>query len=179
MAIEGDDFNSREFRRGVWGQTATTVALVTSAAGGRENVMACEWAMMISGAPMRFAISIGPRSATHELIEQSGEFGLSFCSDQQALLSHVSGSYSLNHVDKWQLADFPRYPAAKIAAPMIGGCTLNVECRVVTTQSFGDHTLFIGEALWARYDPEKEPLLYSGGKYWRIGPQVPKEPALE
>ena len=177
MTIEGDDFNSREFRRGVWSQTATTVALVTSAADGRENVMACEWAMMISGAPMRFSISIGPHSATHELIEQSGEFGLSFCSDQQALLSHVSGSYSLHDIDKWVLADFPRYAATRIAAPMISGCTLNVECRVIATHSFDDHTLFIGEALWARYDPGLKPLLYSAGQYWHIGAVVPKQPS--
>jgi flavin reductase (DIM6/NTAB) family NADH-FMN oxidoreductase RutF len=163
----------------VWGQTATTVAMVTSATDGRENVMACEWAMMISGTPLRFVISIGPHSATHELIAASGEFGLSFCSDRQALLSHVSGSYSLHHIDKWELADFPRYPARRIAAPMIADCTLNVECRVVSTQPLGDHTLFVGEALWARYDPERQPLLYSGGKYWHIGAQVPKEQTLE
>lgn len=175
MAFEGDDFESTQFRRGVWGQTTTTVAMITSAADGRENVMACEWAMMISGAPMRFAISIGPRSMTHELIEASGEFGLSFCSDDQALLSHISGSYSMRDTDKWQLADFPRYAATKIAAPMIEDCTLNVECRVVSTERFGDHTLFVGEAVWARYDEDKRPLLYSGGKYWHVGTQVPKE----
>ena len=174
MSFEGDQFESRDFRRGVWSQTATTVAMVTSAWEGRENVMACEWAMMVSASPMRFVISIGPRSQTHEFIEASGEFGLNFCSDSQATLSHVSGSYSMRDTDKWSLADFPRYPASRIAAPMIEGCPLNVECRVVATERLGDHTLFIGEALWARYDTEKQPLLYSAGKYWHLGSQVPK-----
>ncbi|MGE0227623.1 MAG: flavin reductase family protein [Dehalococcoidia bacterium] len=175
MSVEGDEFDSREFRRGVWSQTATTVALVTSAWEGRENVMACEWAMMVSASPMRFVISIGPRSQTHEFIEASGEFGLNFCADSQATLSHLSGSYSMRDTDKWALADFPRYRATRIAAPMIEGCPLNVECRVVATEPLGDHTLFIGEAVWARYDAEKQPLLYSAGKYWHLGNQVPKE----
>jgi flavin reductase (DIM6/NTAB) family NADH-FMN oxidoreductase RutF len=89
MQFEGADFDTRDFRRSVWSRTATMVAMVTSAAEGRENVMACEWAMMVSTAPMRFVIAVGPARATHAMIEQSGEFGLSFCSDAQALL-HTS-----------------------------------------------------------------------------------------
>jgi len=175
MALEGNDFSAKEFRRGVWHQTATTVALLTSAADGRENVMACEWAMMISFAPMRFVVSVGPESATHEFIEKSGEFGLNFCSDQQAKLSHISGSNSLNDVNKWELAEFPKYSAQKIKAPMISGCTLNVECKVIGKLSYDDHTIFVGEAVWAKYDPEKNPLIYHRGKYWYLGANVPKE----
>ena len=173
--IEVDHFDPVDFRRGLWHRTATTVALVTSAAGGRENVMACEWAMMVSASPLRFVVSIAPRRVTHELIEESGEFGLSFCSDEQAALSHVSGSYSLRDVDKWQLAEFELYPAKTIAAPMVAHSVLNVECRVVASEHLGDHTVFIGEASWARYDPELEPLFYHAGKYWQLGAQVPKE----
>jgi flavin reductase (DIM6/NTAB) family NADH-FMN oxidoreductase RutF len=172
---EGNDFASREFRRGVWHRTATMVAMVTAAANGRENVMACEWAMMTSGSPLQFAISIWSEHVTHELITASGEFGLSFCSDRQARLSHVSGSYSAHEVNKWELADFPIYPAQKIAAPMIADSPLNVECRVVGRLASGGYTLYVGEALWAKFDPDKEPLLYHGGKYYYIGGQVPKD----
>lgn len=174
MIIEGNDFNDRDFRRGVWHQTATMVALVTVDTGTQRNVMACEWAMMVTNNPMRFAISVGPRHATHDLIKEAGEFGLSFCTDQQATLSHVAGSYTMRDTNKWELAQFPTYPAKHIAAPMIEDCVVNAECRLVSTQEFGDHTLFVGEVLWARYDAEKEPLLYSGGRYHAIGANIPK-----
>lgn len=174
MAIEGDNFGSNDFRWGVWGQTATTVALVTTCAGGKQDVMAAEWAMMVSSAPLRFVISVAPSRVTHELVVQSKEFGLNFCSTEQAKLSHVSGSYSLRNEDKWELADFPTYLAKRIGAPMIDGCTLSVECRLVETLPLGDHTLFIGEALWAKYDPDREPLIYHGGKYYSIGERIPK-----
>ncbi len=174
MYSEGDDFQAREFSRDIWHQTTTAVALLTAAAEGRENVMACEWAMMVSNSPLAFVISIHPSHETHSLIEKSGEFGLSFCSDLQAKLSHTSGSYSLQDVDKWQLANFPRYAAAKIAAPMIDESSLNVECRVVGKHSLG-HTVFFGEAVWARYDPDQSPLLYHDAKYWHLGSQVPKD----
>jgi flavin reductase (DIM6/NTAB) family NADH-FMN oxidoreductase RutF len=172
--VEGDDFDDRDFRRGVWRQTLTSVALLTVSAGGSHNVMACEWATMVSHAPTCFSVAVHPRNATHDLLVAAGEFGLSFCSDAQADLSHVSGSNSFHDVDKWQLADFATYPAERIGAPMIDGAVLNVECRIVGTQELG-HTLFIGEAVWARYDPSRSPLIFHGGKYFRLGPQVPKE----
>ena len=174
MYEEGGEFGERDFRRAVWRQTTTAVALLTCAAEGRANVMACEWAMMVAHSPMCFVVSVHPSHATHGMLQTAGEFGLSFCSDQQAALSHVSGSNSLSDVDKWELADFPTYPARKISAPMIEGAVVNIECRIVGTHTLG-HTLFIGEAVWARYDPEKRPLLFHGGKYWQLGPQVPKE----
>jgi flavin reductase (DIM6/NTAB) family NADH-FMN oxidoreductase RutF len=117
MYVEGADFQSREFRRGVWRQTTTAVALLTAAAGGRENVMACEWAMMVSTSPLCFVISVHESHETHRLIEESGEFGLSFCADDQARLSHVSGSYSLLDVNKWELDKFPRATAPGLSAP--------------------------------------------------------------
>ena len=36
-------------------------------------------------------------------------------------------------------------------------------------------TVFTAQALWARYEPEKRPLIYHQGKYWYVGAQVPKE----
>jgi flavin reductase (DIM6/NTAB) family NADH-FMN oxidoreductase RutF len=174
MYVEGDDFRSREFRQGLWRQTTTTVALLTCSAGGRTNVMACEWAMLVSNNPVCFVISVHPSHETHAMLEAAGEFGLSFCSDEQAKLSHVSGSYSIRDTDKWQLADFDLYAAKKIRAPMIDGALINVECRIVGKHQLG-HTVFIAEVVWARYDPEKRPLLYHDGKYWHLGPQVPKE----
>ena len=174
-SIEGNQFDERDFRRGAWHQTATMVALLTTRAGERQNVMACEWAMIVTLNPLRFVVSVGPHHATHALIEESGEFGLSFCTDRQARLAHIAGSYSLNDTNKWALGKFPTYAAKTIAAQMIADCTLNAECKVISTQPLGDHTVFTGEAQWARYDPALQPLLYSAGKYWSMGAQLPKE----
>lgn len=176
MTIEGNEFTDREFRRGVWRQTATTVALITAVnEEGQANVMACEWAMMVSHSPMHFVVSVGPHHITFPMIERSGEFGLSFCSDKQANLSHISGSFSMRDTDKWSLAAFPTYPGKFIRPPLIEGSLLNVECKVISTQPLGDHTVFTAEALWVKYDPDTSPLIYHEGKYFHLGEQVPKE----
>ena len=79
----------------------------------------------------------------------------------------------MHDVNKWALDKFPTLPGHKIKAPMIDGSVLNAECRVVATHQLG-HTLYIAETIWARFDPDKAPLLYHDGKYWRMGEQVPK-----
>ena len=55
------------------------------------------------------------------------------------MLSHVSGSYSMNDTNKWELTDFPTYAAKTIRAPMIEGCVVNAECKLIATQPLGDH----------------------------------------
>ena len=60
-------------------------------------------------------LAVGRWRQTHD--RSAGEFGLNFCSDTQAELSHVSGPASLRDVRQWQLGDFRTYPATKIGVP--------------------------------------------------------------
>ncbi|MBX8643105.1 MAG: flavin reductase family protein, partial [Thermoplasmata archaeon] len=48
------------------------------------------------------------------------------------------------------------------------------ECTVVSSFRAGDHTAFIGKVLNAYCDAAKRPLIYRGGKYYRIGELVAK-----
>ena len=94
------DFSDPDNRRKIWRKSTTSVAIVSSAKNGKQNVMACEWAMQISVSPPQYLIVIGKRKVTADYILHSREFGLTFLSDQQATQSHVSGSYSARDVDK-------------------------------------------------------------------------------
>jgi hypothetical protein len=106
FSFKGDDFGSTDFRRSVWHHTTTAVALLTCAAGDKVDVMACEWAMLVSISPFLLR-GRGPCFARHRCalggclsacpepsrrgrylsIAESGEFGLGVRSDQHAVLS--------------------------------------------------------------------------------------------
>jgi len=58
---------------------------------------------------------------------------------------------------------------------MVEGAALNIECRVIKKLELGDHTIFVGEAVQL-YNPGKEPLVYHGRKYWKLG-DIIKKPA--
>jgi flavin reductase (DIM6/NTAB) family NADH-FMN oxidoreductase RutF len=154
---------------------ATTVALITSYLEGRgANVMACEWTMNVSYRPLRIMSLIQRGDYTHELITESGEFGVNLCSADQAAMSSYAGNTSGRDGRKLDAKIFAgcQYPAKKIKAPMLRGCVLNLECVVDQTFEIGDHTAFIGRAVAGRRSNGRQPLLYHQGRYFRLGEPV-------
>jgi flavin reductase (DIM6/NTAB) family NADH-FMN oxidoreductase RutF len=165
MRVEGVDGSQRMF--------TSTVALVTTDFDGRTNVMSAEWSLRVSLDPYLVAVFVGQQRGTLDLIESSGEFGLNYCSDEQAELAHVAGNNSiLEGKDKWSIAEFRTFRGKNISAPLIEGCISNLECRVVDSFRTGDHTAFVGEVLNAYHDEEKSPLIYHGGRFYSIGKMI-------
>lgn len=169
-----EEFSDNDIRRTMWHKTITSVGLVTSRYNGQDNVMACEWAIQIGFNPPTYLVVIGKSHASAEFISNTGVFGLTFASDQQAKLAHVSGSYTRYETDKLGMGIYPMQEGKTINAPLIQEGTLAVECKVIETVDLDNRFIFIGEAQYAEYRDDKSPLLYHGGKYFKVGENVPK-----
>jgi len=152
---------------------ATPVALITTNGSLGVNVMAAEWTFQISYKPFLIAIFINPEHATYHQLVESKEFGLNLCSQDQAALAALAGEFTHCEVDKLTSELFEIYPAKHIKAPLIKGCRINAECRVIDQQAWGDHTAFVGEVLAATYDEGKLPRFYHRRQYFQMGPQIP------
>ena len=150
---------------------ATTIGLITSNGSNGPNIMACEWTHHLSYDPGLIAVSIGPTKTTVENIRTSKEFGVNLCASDQSILSSVAGGYSGSHYNKINALEelgFQFYQANKIKTLMVKGASLNVECKLFQEITFGDHIMFIGEVMDALDNPEKQSLIYHGGKYWSL-----------
>jgi flavin reductase (DIM6/NTAB) family NADH-FMN oxidoreductase RutF len=148
---------------------ATTVGLITTK-GSRHgrNVMAAEWTMHIAYEPMLIAVFVH-ESPTYWNIEETKAFGVNIASDDQAELVNIAGGYSGTEIDKLAIPKtFRTYLARHIDVPMIRGCALNAECKVIATQKLGDHIMVVGEAVSAKYHEKKFPLIYTRGNYRKI-----------
>jgi flavin reductase (DIM6/NTAB) family NADH-FMN oxidoreductase RutF len=148
---------------------ATTVGLITTK-GSRhgQNVMAAEWTMHIAYKPMLIAVFVH-ESPTYWNIEETKVFGVNIASDDQAELVNIAGGYSGTEIDKLAIpGTFKTYRAKHIDVPMISGCALNAECKVIATQKMGDHIMVVGEAVSAKFDEKKFPLIYTRGNYRKI-----------
>lgn len=149
---------------------ATTVALITT--NGSKygpNVMAAEWTMQISYDPMLIAVFIH-ESPTYYNIQDTRVIGINIASDDQAQLVNVAGGYSATEISKLSIPHvFETYPSENIKdIPMIKGCALNAECKLITAQKIGDHIMVVGEVLHAKFDKDKFPLIYTRGNYRKI-----------
>ena len=135
--------------------------------------MAAEWTMQISYKPMLIAIFIHEDSATFENIKKTKEFGINVSSDSQTMAVNIAGGYSRREIDKLRVKGiFEFLSSKKIKSPMITGCIVNVECKLVTMKKLGDHTMVVGKAVTISYDETKKPLIYHSGRYFRIGSTI-------
>ena len=151
----------------------TGVSLITSSGPHGQNVMAAEWAMQISHKPMLIAIFIHEGNTTFKNIKQTKEFGINVSSEEQTMAVNIAGGYSRTEIDKLKIKDaFDVISSKKLNVPMIAGCTINVECKLVTMKKLGDHTMIVGRAVAISYDASKKPLIYHTGRYFRLGTAI-------
>lgn len=147
---------------------ATTVGLITTNGSKGRNVMAAEWTMHVSYEPMLIAVFIH-ESPTYQNIQETQAFGVNIASDKQAEQVNIAGGYSGTEVDKLAIpGTFETYDAKNIDMPMIKGCALNAECKVVSIEKVGDHIMVVGEAVSATFDEKKFPLIYTRGNYRKL-----------
>jgi hypothetical protein len=62
--------------------------------------------------------------------------------------------------------------------PLVEGAIAHLVARVVRSYWGGDHSLFLGQVEYARYEPERRPLLFHGGRYERLLRDAPVFSAL-
>lgn len=129
--------------------------LVTSAAGGRRNVMAAAWSMPVEFTPPRIAVVIDKHTYTRELIAASGGFALCLPGAGLADLTYAVGNSSGREVDK-----FARHGLDAGIGPVLGmpvleaGCAAWLECRLIPERHAEDaYDTCFAEVVAAAADP--------------------------
>lgn len=155
----------------------TTVGLITTNGRRGPNVMAAEWTFNVSYDPFLISVHIAPGEATHDAIVETGEFGVSLVGEDQRVAMAFAGHFSRHEVDKLSSEVFETYPAKRIKVPMIRGCLLNAECKLVQRVRMGDHTAFVGEVVEFSLDSSRSPVVLNRGAH-RLGARVKRPLAI-
>ncbi|MFN7134182.1 MAG: flavin reductase family protein, partial [Myxococcales bacterium] len=124
--------------------------LITSAAGGRQNVMAAAWVMALDIDPPKACAVIAEGTFTRELVDASREFVVHVPTAAMVDETYYAGSVSGRDEDK--LKRFRTVPASLVQAPLIEGCAAWLECRVIEEPQIATkYDLFVAEvvAAWA------------------------------
>jgi flavin reductase (DIM6/NTAB) family NADH-FMN oxidoreductase RutF len=138
--------------------------MVSSAHGGKANVMSAAWSMPLDFDPPKMAVVIDKSTLTRQLVEASGEFVLNVPSVALAALTVTVGSESGRDLDKFATHGIATLQAAQVAAPLIGGCLAWLECRVIPEPHIErTYDLFLGEVVAAWADPA-----VFDGRHWRM-----------
>jgi len=128
--------------------------MVSSAHGGKANVMSAAWSMPLDFDPPKVAVVIDKSTLTRALVEASGEFVLNVPSTTMAALTVAVGSASGRDVDKFAVHDIATLAPQQVGAPLVDGCLAWLECRLIPEPHLQQtYDLFLAEVVAAWADP--------------------------
>ena len=129
--------------------------LVTSAHGGRRNVMAAAWSMPVEFTPPRIAVVIDKQTFTRELVAASGAFALCLPGLALADLTYSVGQHSGREGDKFARYGITAQPGPVLGMPVIEqSCAAWLECRLIPERHTEDaYDTCFAEVVAAAADP--------------------------
>ena len=125
--------------------------------GEEVNGFTASWVMQASFQPPLVVNCVKKDSKSHEMIQASGVFALSFLEAGQKELAQKFVKPQRRVETKFDDVEF--YLGSATGCPIITDSLGYLECKVVGSVEKGDHTVIVGEVIAAGVHREGEPLL--------------------
>ena len=125
--------------------------------GDEMNGFTVSWLMQSSFKPPLVVNCVKQGTGSHDMIEKTKVFAISFLEDGQKDLAAKFFQPKSRVGNKFQDVEF--YEGAETGCPIIQDSLGYVECKVVGTLDQGDHTVYVGEVISSGIHREGEQLL--------------------
>jgi flavin reductase (DIM6/NTAB) family NADH-FMN oxidoreductase RutF len=132
------------------------VVMLTTASGGRANVMTMSWHTMIDFEPPLVGCVISDRNHSFQTLRATRECVINIPTVELAAKAVRCGNTSGRTVDKFRAFRLTPARAACVRAPLIDECYASLECKVVDTRMVARYGLFILEVVKAWIDPARK-----------------------
>jgi len=156
-----------DWYRGVMGQFATGISVVTALEGARPHGITVNAFSSVSLEPALVMVALDRRRYITPIVRDAGRYAVNILgADQQALSDCFAHAPVSPGRDAFCGAV---WHAGSTGLPLIDGSIATLECTIVETFSAGDHDLFIGQVdSLEEHDEDVAPLLYYRRRYLRI-----------
>ena len=125
------------------------IVLVSSAWKGERNIMTMGWHMVMEFSPSLVGCYIWTENYSFNLIRKSKECVINIPTIEIANTVVAIGNSSGRDIDKFDKFKLTPVPAAKVAAPLIGECHANLECRLYDGRLIKKYSFFVWEVVKA------------------------------
>jgi flavin reductase (DIM6/NTAB) family NADH-FMN oxidoreductase RutF len=134
------------------------VVLLMTVQKGRANVMTMSWHMMVEFEPPLVACVVSGANHSFAALKATRQCVVAIPARRLAPTVVKIGNCSGRDVEKFKKFGLTPLPAERVAAPLIGECFANLECKVADTRFVSSYNLFILEVVKAWTDPaQKKP----------------------
>ena len=141
--------------------TGITVVTTLDQAGTPIGLTANSFSSVSLDPPL-VSVCLGEHVGSLDLFSSAKSFAINVLHTGQQPVSNVFASKGVDRFAdiKWSTWDQN--------VPIIEGSLASYECVKKDMIVQGDHIIFIGEVVRAKFEPHRDPLLYFGGKYRRL-----------
>lgn len=115
--------------------------------------------------PPLVLITINKNTPSHDKILSSGGFAVNILGNDQ---EEISNQFASSKTDKHNLIQNFGYSIQETNSPILKNCLTNLDCRVESEFSGGDHSIVVGKVVWSFVDNTKRPLVYYNRNYYKI-----------
>ncbi len=129
------------------------VVLLTTAKGGKANVMPMSWHMMLEFEPPLVGCVVSDRNHSFGMLDASRECVINIPAVEIARQVVGCGNCTGARVDKFARFGLTPRAASLVSAPLIDECFASLECRVADRSLVGKYSLFVLEVVKAWIDP--------------------------
>jgi flavin reductase (DIM6/NTAB) family NADH-FMN oxidoreductase RutF len=150
-----------EFRQAL-GHFASGVTVITTQHEGQLHGTTASSFCSLSLQPPLVLVNIDHRAAIHDLIIESGVFGINILAEHAEAISR---QFARQLADKFVGVS---YRFGRLDVPLLEDALTVLECRLFARYPGGDHSIFVGEVVSTFTASHSQPLLYYRSKYSRL-----------
>jgi len=143
---------------------AASVTLITTrhrqVRGGLTATAVCS----VSAEPPQLLVCVNKSASAHDPIGHAGFFCVNILSPQhRKIAERFAGMDDVEGDERFH--DMGEWSTLSTGAPVLKGCPVSFDCRLVTRVAAGTHTIYIGEIVDLVLDPAAHALLYCDGVF--------------
>jgi flavin reductase (DIM6/NTAB) family NADH-FMN oxidoreductase RutF len=147
---------------------AKAVVVITTRHDGRRHAMAATAVSELSMDPPSMLICVNRAASLHLPLSGGARFAINILQSDHGAIATVCSGAAKGEV-RFETGDWIDCPSG---VPRLKDAQASLVCRNVQQNTFGSHTIFIGQIEDVLVSGAVDPLIYVDGRYTKVGAAV-------
>jgi flavin reductase (DIM6/NTAB) family NADH-FMN oxidoreductase RutF len=143
---------------------AASVTLITTRHRDLRGGLTATAVCSVSAEPPQLLICVNKTASAHDPIAEAGLFCVNILApDHRKIAERFAGMDGVEGDERF--IDMGEWSTLTTGAPVLKGCPVSFDCKLVTKVAAGTHNIYIGEIVDLTLDPKAHALLYCDGAF--------------
>ena len=143
---------------------AASVTLITTCEGKLRGGLTATAVCSVSAEPPQILVCVNKTASAHDTIGKAGFFCVNILAPEHRKIAERFAGMDGVEGDA-RFGDMGEWSTLTTGAPVLKGCPVSFDCKLVTEVAAGTHTIYIGQIVDIALDAAALPLVYADGNF--------------